>query len=106
MLFEESAPLIEHVLKEDYELDKRKLKQLIKIRLTYGKSTFYDSHTYKRRYPVEVIALALVETVRKAKRCGEQLELSVPELRLWKKMFPSTGKGRSKPDRKKRQVSA
>lgn len=104
MSHRKEAPFVLIVFKTEHKLSRRKLKKLVAIRLTFGKSTFFNSTSGAPRYPVEVIGPALIEAVYKAKRGGEQLELSAHEFRLWCQMFPGTGKGRSKPDRKNRQA--
>ena len=99
------APFVPIVFGKEHKGTRRKLAKLIALRFAYGKSTFFDSHTHKSEYPVELVAKALIECVAIAKKCDEQLELSTDEFRLWRQMFPLTGSGRSKPDHQTRQVS-
>lgn len=94
------APLVRLVSRDEHKISRRKLKKLIAIRLAYGKSAFFDTGTHESRYPIEITSKALIACVLYAKRCGEQLELSVDEFRLWRLMFPHTLPGRLKPDRR------
>lgn len=94
------APILPQVIDgKEFKTMRRIVKKLVPMRLAYGKSTLFDSHTREPLYSIEVISDCLYKAVLRAAKCGEQLELSAEEAELWRQMFPGTGSNRSKPDR-------
>lgn len=99
------APFVPIVFGKEHKSVRRKIAKLVALRFAYGKSTFFDSTTYAPRYPLEVIAPALVRSVTEAMECGEEFDFSVPEFRLWQQMFPGTRRKPARPDPENRQPS-
>jgi hypothetical protein len=99
------APFVPIVFGKEHKSVRRKIAKLVALRFAHGKSTFFDSTTYAPRYPLEVIAPALIRCMVEAMECGEELSLSVPESRLWQQMFPDTRRKPAKPDPENRQSS-
>jgi hypothetical protein len=81
------APQIGEVSATEHKSRKRRIKRLVHLRLGYGKSAFFDTHTHQPRYPIDEISTALYKVRRKAKKVDEDLDLSTEEQVLWNQIF-------------------
>jgi hypothetical protein len=83
----ERAPQIAEVTATEHKSRKRRIKRLVQLRLGYGKSAFFDTHTHQARYPVEEISIALYKVLCKANKINKHLDLSTEEKNLWEQIF-------------------
>jgi hypothetical protein len=83
----ERAPQIAEVSAIEHKSRKRRIKRLVQLRLGYGKSAFFDTHTHQARYPVEEISIALYKVLCKANKINKHLDLSTEEKNLWEQIF-------------------
>jgi hypothetical protein len=81
------APQIGEVSAIEHKSRKRRIKRLVHLRLGYGKSAFFDTHTHQPRYPIDEISVALYKVLCKANKINKHLELSVEEKVLWEQIF-------------------
>jgi hypothetical protein len=81
------APQIDEVSAIEYKSRKRRIKRLVQLRLGYGKSAFFDTHTHQPRYPIDEISIALYKVLHKANKINKHLDLSTEEQDLWKQIF-------------------
>jgi len=81
------APQIGEVSAIEHKSRKRRIKRLVHLRLGYGKSAFFDTHTHQPRYPIDEISIALYKVLYKANKINKHLDLSVEEKDLWKQIF-------------------
>jgi hypothetical protein len=81
------APQIAEVSASEHKSRKRRIKRLVQLRLGYGKSTFFDTHTHQPRYPIDEISDALYKFRRKATKVNMDPDLSSDEKDLWEQMF-------------------
>jgi hypothetical protein len=83
----ERAPHVAEVTAAEHKSRKRRIKRLVQLRLGFGKSAFFDTHTHQPRYPIDEISTALYKVRRKAKKVDEHLDLSTEEKVLWDQIF-------------------
>jgi hypothetical protein len=83
----ERAPQIVEITASEHKSRKRRIKRLVQLRLGYGKSTFFDTHTHQPRYPIDEISIALYRVLCKANKINKHLDLSTEEKDLWKQIF-------------------
>jgi hypothetical protein len=81
------APQIDEVSASEHKSRKRRISRLVQLRLGYGKSAFFDTHTHKPRYPIDEISIALYRVLCKANKINKHLDLSTEEKDLWKQIF-------------------
>jgi hypothetical protein len=81
------APQIGEVSAIEHKSRKRRIKRLVHLRLGYGKSAFFDTHTHQPRYPIDEISIALYKVLHKANKINKHLDLSTEEKDLWKQIF-------------------
>jgi hypothetical protein len=81
------APQIDEVSAIEHKSRKRRIKRLVHLRLGYGKSAFFDTHTHQPRYPIDEISVALYKVLYKANKINKHLDLSTEEKDLWKQIF-------------------
>jgi hypothetical protein len=85
------APQIDEVSAIEHKSRKRRIKRLVHVRLGYGKSAFFDTHTHQPRYPIDEISVALYKVLHKANKINKHLDLSTEEKDLWKQIFKVIG---------------
>src|SRR5262249_34090559 len=83
----ERAPLVTEVTVTDQKNRKRLIKGLVQVRLGFGKSAFFDTHSHDARYPLDIIATALVQAEKRAIEIGLHLDLSSEEIKLRDEIF-------------------
>jgi hypothetical protein len=66
----ERAPQIGAVALDEHKSRERQIKRLVQIRLGYGKSAFFDTHTHKPRYPWDVLGPAIIKARYQALKAG------------------------------------
>jgi hypothetical protein len=81
------APQIGEVSAIEHKSRKRRINRLVHLRLGYGKSTFFDTHTHQPRYPIDEISVALYKVLCKANKINKHLDLSTEEKDLWNQIF-------------------
>jgi hypothetical protein len=81
------APQIGEVSAIEHKSRKRRINRLVHLRLGYGKSAFFDTHTHQPRYPIDEISVALYKVLHKANKINKHLDLSTEEKDLWKQIF-------------------
>jgi hypothetical protein len=81
------APQIGEVSATEHKSRKRRIKRLVHLRLGYGKSAFFDTHTHQPRYPIDEISVALYKVLCKANKINKHLDLSTEEKDLWNQIF-------------------
>jgi hypothetical protein len=81
------APQIDEVSAIEHKSRKRRVKRLVHLRLGYGKSAFFDTHTHQPRYPIDEISIALYKVLYKANKINKHLDLSTEEKDLLNQIF-------------------
>jgi hypothetical protein len=81
------APQIGEISATEHKSRKRRINRLVHLRLGYGKSAFFDTHTHQPRYPIDEISIALYRVLCKANKINKHLDLSTEEKDLWKQIF-------------------
>jgi hypothetical protein len=81
------APQIGEVSAIEHKSRKRRINRLVHLRLGYGKSAFFDTHTHQPRYPIDEISVALYKVLCKANKINKHLDLSTEEKVLWEQIF-------------------